>query len=210
MGAAVHVIRALEFRSDRARWGISGALYSQSALARPKARLRVVAFEASTPRAVLTVRSRAMRVREPGQIRKEAALSGAGQVPRISLTRASHGGHARKTTLEDEPARSILRLASPGAPEGARGAGSLSRTRRRRSAAGGVWSTSWRAAKAARRGRPLAPSSSTTTRSPAATSARSASPSPLTSPTEIFAALKSKPHRRVDEARVLHVLVDPC
>ena len=68
--------------SDRARRGISGALYPQSALAGPNARLRVVAFGASTPRAVLTARSRAMRVREPGQVRKEAALSGSGHVPR--------------------------------------------------------------------------------------------------------------------------------
>ena len=55
-----------------------------------------MAFGASTPRAVLTVRSRAMRDRESGQVRKEAALSGAVHVPRINLTRASHGGHARR------------------------------------------------------------------------------------------------------------------
>ena len=88
---------------DRARRGISGALYPQSALAGPKARLRVVAYGASTPRAVLTVRSRAMRARESGQVRKEAALSGGEQVPRISLTRASHGGHARRPPSRTSP-----------------------------------------------------------------------------------------------------------
>ena len=36
-----------------------------------------------------------MRVRESVQVRKEAALSGSGHVPRTSLTRASHGEHAR-------------------------------------------------------------------------------------------------------------------
>ena len=62
-----------------------------------------MAYGASTPRAVLTVRSRAMRVRESGQVRKEAALSGAGQVPRNSLTRASHGGHARRPFSRTSP-----------------------------------------------------------------------------------------------------------
>ena len=37
-----------------------------------------------------------MRVREPGQVRKEAALSGAGYVPRASLTRANCGENARR------------------------------------------------------------------------------------------------------------------
>jgi hypothetical protein len=36
-----------------------------------------------------------MRARESGQVRKEAALSGSGHVPRISLARANHGGNAR-------------------------------------------------------------------------------------------------------------------
>ncbi len=81
---------------DRARWGVSGALYPQSALAGLSAHPRVVAFGASTPQVALKVRSRAMRAREPGQIRKEAALSDSEHVPRFSLTRANHGGHARR------------------------------------------------------------------------------------------------------------------
>ena len=69
--------------------------HPQSALAGLNARLRVAAFGVGTSRAALTARSRAMRAREPGQIRKEAALSGSGHVPRISLARASHDANAR-------------------------------------------------------------------------------------------------------------------
>jgi hypothetical protein len=56
--------------------------HPQSALAGPNARPRVAAFGVSTSRAVLTARSRAMWAREPGQVRKEAALSGIPHVPR--------------------------------------------------------------------------------------------------------------------------------
>ncbi len=69
--------------------------HPQSALAGLNARPRVTAFGVSTSRAALTARSRAMRVREPGQIRKEAALSGSGHVPRIGLARVSHDASAR-------------------------------------------------------------------------------------------------------------------
>jgi hypothetical protein len=69
--------------------------HPQSALAGLNARPRVAAFGVSTSRAALKARSRAMRAREPGQIRKEAALSGSGHVPRICLARASHDGNAR-------------------------------------------------------------------------------------------------------------------
>jgi hypothetical protein len=69
--------------------------HPQSALAGLNARPRVAAFGVSTSRAALTARSRAMRAREPGQIRKEAALSGSGHVPRIRLARASHDANAR-------------------------------------------------------------------------------------------------------------------
>jgi hypothetical protein len=98
---------ALALPVDRARRGRSGALYPQSALAGLNARPRVVAFGASTPRAALTARSRAMRARESGQVRKEAALSGSEQVPRRNLARASHGGHARRP-LSTAGARSCL------------------------------------------------------------------------------------------------------
>ena len=78
---------------------LGGALavpcHPQSALAGLNARPRVAAFGVSTSRAALTARSRAMCARESGQIRKEAALSGSGHVPRIRLARASHDGNAR-------------------------------------------------------------------------------------------------------------------
>jgi hypothetical protein len=82
------------------RWTVlGGALavpcHPQSALAGLNARPRVAAFGVSTSRAALTARSRAMCARESGQIRKEAALSGSGHVPRIRLARASHDGNAR-------------------------------------------------------------------------------------------------------------------
>src|SRR5436190_18639901 len=57
--------------------------------------LRDVAFGVSPSRAALTARSRAMRAREPGQVRKEAALSGSGHVPRTSLARANRDASAR-------------------------------------------------------------------------------------------------------------------
>ncbi len=69
--------------------------HPQSALAGLNARPRVAAFGVSTPRTALTARSRAMRAREPGQIRKEAALSGSGHVPRRSLARANRDASAR-------------------------------------------------------------------------------------------------------------------
>ena len=77
----------------RARWGASGSLNPQSALAglnplprgsRPRHGHRVRA---------LTVKSRALGVSEPRQVREEAALRSASQVPRANLTRAS----ARRT-----------------------------------------------------------------------------------------------------------------
>jgi hypothetical protein len=42
-----------------------------------------------------------MWAREPGQVRKEAALSGSRHVMQISLTRAKRAGHAREPRLED-------------------------------------------------------------------------------------------------------------
>ena len=83
--------------------------HPQSALAGLNARPRVAAFGVSTSRAALTVRSRAMRAREPGQIRKEAALSGSEHVPRIGLTEPATTG-----TPEDRSrrrARTVLLFA---------------------------------------------------------------------------------------------------
>ena len=53
------------------------------------------------PQAAMTARSCAMWAREPGQVRKEAALSGSRHVMQISLARAKYGGHAREPRLED-------------------------------------------------------------------------------------------------------------
>ncbi len=59
----------------RAKRGISGALYSQSATARPNSHSRWFDFEACPMRGVLTLRSCATGTSEPCQIRKEAAVS---------------------------------------------------------------------------------------------------------------------------------------
>ena len=56
-----------------------------------------------------------MRARESGQIRKEAALSGSGHVPRIRLARASHDGNARGPL--SKAGRTVL--PEPGRPSGA-------------------------------------------------------------------------------------------
>ena len=53
------------------------------------------------PQAALTARSCAMWAREPGQVRKEAALSGSRHVMQASLARANRNGHARELRLED-------------------------------------------------------------------------------------------------------------
>ena len=114
--------------------------HPQSALAGLNARPRVAAFGVSTSRAALTARSRAMRAREPGQIRKEAALSGSGHVPRICLARASHDANARgplskagRTVLRCSVlSRGPLARASPAASA----AGEAPRSRRSRSVSG--------------------------------------------------------------------------
>jgi hypothetical protein len=86
------------------------------------------------------VRSRAMSAREPGQVRKEAALSGSEQATRIGLTGASHDGHARESALEGGPARSCrFPLATETALAGRDAAGlGLHRRQPRRDAAAGA------------------------------------------------------------------------
>ena len=65
----------------RARRGVSGALYPQSAIAglNSPPRGRVVGSAPDAP--ALTTGSRAARAREPRQVRKEAAVSGSPGVP---------------------------------------------------------------------------------------------------------------------------------
>jgi len=61
---------------DRARRGISGALSPAIRSSGAESRPEGLAFGVSTPQAALTARSCATWAREPGQVRKEAALSG--------------------------------------------------------------------------------------------------------------------------------------
>ena len=61
---------------DRARRGVSGALSLAIRFSKAEFRSEGLATGVSTPREVLTVRSRATQARESGQVRKEAALSG--------------------------------------------------------------------------------------------------------------------------------------
>src|SRR5690606_16677076 len=62
--------------ADRARRGVSGALSLAIRFSKAECRTEGLAIGVSAPREVLTVRSRATQAREPGQVRKEAALSG--------------------------------------------------------------------------------------------------------------------------------------
>ncbi len=66
----------LSYGMDRARWGVSGALHLQSALAglNPLSRVSVSGVSASIVASMAG--SRAVLARESGQVRKEAALSG--------------------------------------------------------------------------------------------------------------------------------------
>ena len=67
---------AVAWAVDRARRGCSGALYPQSALAGLNSLPREAASGVSAPIAASMAGSRPMSAREPGQVRKEAALSG--------------------------------------------------------------------------------------------------------------------------------------
>ena len=67
---------AVGWAADRARRGCSGALYPQSALAGLNSLPREAASVVSAPIAASMAGSRPMSAREPGQVRKEAALSG--------------------------------------------------------------------------------------------------------------------------------------
>ena len=71
----------------RARRGTSGALYLQSAPAGPNPHPRSAASKAALW-ATLKTGSRAAAAREPGQVRKEAALSDIRRVPRSGTVRA--------------------------------------------------------------------------------------------------------------------------
>ena len=61
---------------DRARRGTSGALSPEIRFSGAESRSEGLAVGVSAPRAALTAGSCATWAREPGQVRKEAALSG--------------------------------------------------------------------------------------------------------------------------------------
>ena len=73
---------------DRARRGVSGALYPQSALAGLNSLSRGWAFSVSPSTLAVMAESRVMLAHEPGQVRKEAALSGSQQAQRGRSTGA--------------------------------------------------------------------------------------------------------------------------
>jgi hypothetical protein len=86
---------------DRARRGGSGALSPAIRSSGAESPNEGPALGAGPPQAALTARSCAVRAREPGQVRKEAALSGSRHVMQASLARAKRDGHARELRLED-------------------------------------------------------------------------------------------------------------
>ena len=85
---------------DRARRGCSGALYPQSALAGLNSLSRGKGLGVSAPYGASMAGSRAMSTREPGQVRKEAALSGHRQAMRGRPTGATSGERARSTCFD--------------------------------------------------------------------------------------------------------------
>src|SRR6266581_2428737 len=102
-------------RPGRARWGASGSLNPQSALAGPNtARGATFPGPGLAPLA-LTVRFRALGACEPRQIRKEAALSNPSQVPRFCLTRAD-GASFQPGNCLDGGARDRVILPAENAP----------------------------------------------------------------------------------------------
>src|SRR5262245_25663670 len=85
----------------RARWGASGSLNPQSALAGPNTVRGAGSSGPGSESAVLTVRFRALGAFEPRQVRKEAALRSSSQVPRSGLARASGSGSSRGRRFDD-------------------------------------------------------------------------------------------------------------
>src|SRR4051794_37668055 len=85
---------------DRARRGASGALSPAIRSSGAETRSEGLAFGVSTPQAALTARSCGMWAREPGQVRKEAALSGSRRCRRQAWPEPAGGGHARRPSFE--------------------------------------------------------------------------------------------------------------
>src|SRR3954447_24602723 len=94
---------------DRARRGISGALQSATRSSGAEFPDKGPALGAGSPQAALTARSCAVSACEPGQVRKEAALSGSRHVMQASLARAKRSGYDRES-VSRMGARSIFPL----------------------------------------------------------------------------------------------------
>ncbi len=73
----------------RARWGASGSLNPQAAIAGPNAARGAASSGLGLAHVALKVRFRALGASEPRQVREEAALRIPSQVPRFCLARAS-------------------------------------------------------------------------------------------------------------------------
>src|SRR5207244_1805243 len=84
----------------RARWGASGSLNPQSAIAGPTTARGAESSGPGLAHVALTARFRALGACEPRQIREEAALSRTSQVPRARLARAGDGSAARGVRFE--------------------------------------------------------------------------------------------------------------
>jgi len=82
-------------RRGRARWGTSGALHPQSATAGLNPRPRPISLRLPRHRPTLRVGSHAARVREPRQVRKEAAVSDRLRVPWGDLAGAGRSARVR-------------------------------------------------------------------------------------------------------------------
>jgi len=95
----------------RARWGASGSLNPQSALAGPNAVRGADWSESGFAHAALTARFRALGAFEPRQVREEAALRTPSQVPRAGLARAG-----TRRGRRSRPAPSALRPAASASP----------------------------------------------------------------------------------------------
>src|SRR5919106_1828611 len=123
----------LPFAAGRARRGTSGALHPQSATAGLNSRSRSSPSALHHRRPTSRVGSRAAKIREPRQVRKEAAVSDHLRVPRGNL--AGAGRHVwvrgwRRSTPGARPTSFLRRRrVSPAAAESVYGRGPMPTTR---------------------------------------------------------------------------------
>ena len=86
--------------AGRARWGTSGALHPQSATAGLNPRSRPTSLRLPRDRPTLRVGSHAAKVREPRQVRKEAAVSERLRVPWGDLAGAGRSSRVRGLSFD--------------------------------------------------------------------------------------------------------------